>query len=72
VGRLDADHFAMIVPDVASLEGLRRAAAEMVHDLARPFSLSGRTISLSARAAIVQIPITAAASRRCSAAASDC
>ena len=57
VGRLDADHFAVIVPEVASLEGLRSATAEIIRELARPFSLSGRTICLSARAAIVQIPI---------------
>jgi predicted signal transduction protein with EAL and GGDEF domain len=57
VGRLDADHFAVIVPEVASLEGLRRVAAEMVRELARPFNLAGRAMSLSARAAIVQIPI---------------
>ena len=56
-GRLDGDHFAVLIPETASLERLKSATAELVRELAHPFSLAGQSISVSARAAIVQIPL---------------
>jgi diguanylate cyclase (GGDEF)-like protein len=56
VGRLDADHFAVIVPQSTNLERLLGAVAEIVESLAQPFAVAGQSITLSARAAIVQIP----------------
>lgn len=56
-GRLDADHFAVLIPEMASLERLKASAVELVRVLAQPVSLSGQAIAMSARAAIVQIPV---------------
>ena len=56
VGRLDSDHFAIVVPTVASEANLRAAATELVRMLAQPLSLSHQTIAVSARAAVVHIP----------------
>ncbi|MGH6923107.1 MAG: putative bifunctional diguanylate cyclase/phosphodiesterase [Propylenella sp.] len=55
-GRLDADHFLAVVPKVESFGALLSSVAELVGVLAQPLSLSGRTIAVGARAAIVQIP----------------
>jgi EAL domain-containing protein (putative c-di-GMP-specific phosphodiesterase class I) len=56
VGRLDADHFVVIVEGVRSLNGLTEATAELVRTMAQPFSLAGQAIAVSARAAVVQVP----------------
>jgi diguanylate cyclase (GGDEF)-like protein len=56
VGRLDADHFVVIAPSVASFEALRLAGAHLLRELAQPFPVAGRSIQVTARAAIVQIP----------------
>lgn len=55
-GRLDADHFLVVVSEVESFGSLRTLAAELVDLLAQPLSFSGQSITVSARAAIVQIP----------------
>ncbi len=55
-GRLDADHFLVVVPQVESFGSLRGSAVDLVGILAQPLMLSGRSITVSARAAIVQIP----------------
>lgn len=55
-GRLDADHFLIVVPDAPLLDGLKAAAAEMVRAAAQPVALSGQSIAVGARAALVQIP----------------
>jgi diguanylate cyclase (GGDEF)-like protein len=55
-GRLDADHFLIVAPEVESFGALRSSAAELVGILAQPLILSGRSLTVSARAAIVQIP----------------
>ena len=56
-GRLDADHFIVVMPSVANIEGLSVAAAELLRAVAQPLALSGQSIALSARAAIVHIPV---------------
>lgn len=56
IGRLDADHFLIVVKDVESFGSLRSRTVELISAMAQPVSLSGRSISLAARAAIVQIP----------------
>ena len=56
VGRLDADHFAVILPQARSAERLASLAGDLVHALAQPFELSGHHIGLGARAAIVRVP----------------
>jgi diguanylate cyclase len=55
-GRLDADHFLIAIPDAPGLEGLKAAASELVRIASGPLALSSRTIAVSARAAIVQVP----------------
>ena len=67
-GLLDSDHFLVVAPSAPNAESLRRAAARFVTALAEPFMLSGRSASVNARAAIVQIPahagsVTAALAR---------
>jgi diguanylate cyclase (GGDEF)-like protein len=56
VGRLDADHFAIIMEEMRSLEGLRDDTAELLRELKQPLLVSGQPVALGARAAIVQIP----------------
>ena len=58
-GRLDADHFVIIVPQVDSLEDLRRTTADLLRELSRPFGIDGSHISLAARAAVIQVPVHA-------------
>lgn len=55
-GRLDADHFLIVVPQVDSFSVLQNDVVELVAALAQPMSLSGQSITVSARAAIVPIP----------------
>ena len=55
-GRLDADHFLVVVPEVESFGTLCSLAAELVAILAQPVTLSGQSVSVGARAAIVQVP----------------
>jgi diguanylate cyclase (GGDEF)-like protein len=55
-GRLDADHFVIVVPEVESFGSIYSFAADLIGILAQPITLSGQSITVSARAAIVQIP----------------
>jgi diguanylate cyclase len=55
-GRLDGDHFGIIVPDFRSIEATSAAVAELIQDLARPLTLSGHPVRVSARSVIIPIP----------------
>jgi predicted signal transduction protein with EAL and GGDEF domain len=55
-GRLDADHFVILVSNVASYERIRSLTAELIRTLARPLSLGGQTVAMTSRAVIVPIP----------------
>jgi predicted signal transduction protein with EAL and GGDEF domain len=55
-GRLDADHFGVIVPDLRSIEATRVAVADLIAGLARPITLSGQTLGASARSVLIPIP----------------
>lgn len=56
-GRLDSDHFAIVVPQVESFGNLRNAVVDLIRVLAQPLTFSGHSMALSARAAIIQIPV---------------
>ncbi len=55
-GRLDTDHFLVVVPGFESFGALRGLAAELIGIVAQPLALAGKSIAVGARAAIVQIP----------------
>ena len=55
-GRLDGDHFAIVVDAMSGIEGLREEIAELLRELKHPLLVSGQPVALAARAAIVQIP----------------
>jgi predicted signal transduction protein with EAL and GGDEF domain len=56
-GRLDADHFMVVVAGVANADGLRDIIVELLRTLGEPVSRSGRTLALRTRAALVRIPV---------------
>jgi diguanylate cyclase (GGDEF)-like protein len=56
VGRLDADHFIAVLPEIESPEGLRGDIVRLVRTLPNPIAVSGHVIALSVRAAIVPVP----------------
>lgn len=55
-GRLDGDHFLVVVNDVEGLGALRSMAVDVIGSLARPLEIAGHAITVNARAAIVHIP----------------
>ncbi len=55
-GRLDGDHFGIVIPDVKSIEATRAAVADLIQDLARPLALSGHNVRVSARSVVIPIP----------------
>jgi predicted signal transduction protein with EAL and GGDEF domain len=59
VGRLDADHFGIVIAEAPELELLKAGTARLVRLLAEPLTVAGEVVKLSARAAIVQIPVHA-------------
>lgn len=56
VGRLDADHFAIVVSGIRNWGAMRDAVAELVRSLARPYTIEGQSIAVGVRAAIIRIP----------------
>jgi diguanylate cyclase (GGDEF)-like protein len=56
VGRLDADHFVLVVPGAASAEALLQRVEAIVMALGRPYQLPQASMAVRARAAIVEIP----------------
>ena len=55
-GRLDADHFVVIVPGIDQYRRMPTAVSQIVRDLAQPLVAASHSIALSVRAAVVQIP----------------
>jgi predicted signal transduction protein with EAL and GGDEF domain len=56
VGRLDADHFAVIFQDAPPAERLRALAAEMLRHLGEPVRIDGEAIRVGARGALIHLP----------------
>jgi predicted signal transduction protein with EAL and GGDEF domain len=56
IGRLDGDHFLIVVPGVKSFGRLAGGAAELVRLLAVTTAVANGSMAISARAAIVQFP----------------
>jgi diguanylate cyclase (GGDEF)-like protein len=55
-GRLDSDHFLIVVGAVESFGSIYSFAADLVRALAQPVTLDRQSITVSARVSIVQIP----------------
>ncbi len=55
-GRLDGDHFGIVIPDVKSIEATRAAVADLIQHVARPLNLSGHIVRVSARSVVISIP----------------
>ncbi len=56
VGHLDSDHYLVVLTDVENFGALRALATELIAALAQPIVISEQSLSVSARAAIVQVP----------------
>ena len=57
VGRLDADHFGILIDEANGVELLKAGAVALVNRLGAPFSVGGQAVELTARAAVIQIPV---------------
>lgn len=57
IGHLDGDHFAILLPGVRRFGRLAACTAEVLKQLAAPFNVGGRSVTVTGRAAIVQIPL---------------
>jgi diguanylate cyclase (GGDEF)-like protein len=56
VGRLDGDHFAVLLADIENWSSVREVAADLVRSMAQPYVIQEKTIAIGVRAAIVRIP----------------